>query len=154
MIPTWTRGARMAKAVFYDQQIDIYVEDGNPATIAVHTILFRRLFEDKYKVHEAISLGSRQNVIEEHRKIQRKPRRPVLFVIDGDLHLMIGNSSTSSKGLFVLPCYCIENILVDPEALLAILKEEAYHLSDRIIKDKFGYSRWAKEHQPILFRLY
>ena len=118
--------ARKAKALFYHKfnDVDIYVEDTGLGAKKLYEIVFGRVFEGRYRVAEIFPLGGRQAVIDKCKGDSLDSERPRVYVIDGDLELMIGVKARKDKRLVVLSRYCIENYLVDELAALSILDEE------------------------------
>lgn len=153
-IPERSVEANFAKSVFYTQynDIDIYVEDTKQGYEKVFKILFSRLFEDKFRVDSIFPLGGRDKVINKFK--EDKSTRPFLYVIDGDLMFLTKDDVQNTKGFFRLPCYCLENILCDVNALINILDDEDSNKNySEIVKD-FDYPNWILENEHKLFELF
>lgn len=150
-----SQAAKSAKSVFFEDfnDIDIYIEDTAPGYEKIFEEIFSRVFSGTYRVSKIFPLGSSVTVKREHKNAQHKFARPTLYVIDGDLNLINGVSLLES-GLYTLPHYCIENLLLDKESLYQILNEEdPLTLRDNLI-ESFGYDSWEAENIPPLTDLF
>ena len=58
------------------------------------------------------------------------------------------------KGLFVLPRYCIENFLIDFNALVELLHEDDAEKNIDEIIDLFSYDEWLNANKPLLVDLF
>jgi len=76
---------------------------------------------DGYRVQKVVALGGRENVLRKAREYNGRPS--ALFVIDGDLSWVAGDSVDHHPRLFQHPCYCIENYLFCKKAALEIAYE-------------------------------
>ncbi len=156
MLPERSLAAKSAKSVLFEEfnDIDIYIEDTAEGYEKIFKELFSRVFQGKYKVSKVFPLGDRCAVVREHKKQCKNIKRPTLFVIDGDLFLMQENRLRSERGLFVLPCYCIENVLLDIDQIYQLLNEED-HTTDRDeLINKFNYTEWLGENYKHLIYLF
>src|SRR5208283_2113686 len=126
MIPLWSSKAKKAKAVFFRQwnDIDIFIEDTEKSSKKIFRQILSRCFVDKYRVAEIFPLGGREAVITACQGDQIDGGNPRIYLIDGDLSLILGIRVPSLKRLFVLPIYCIENLLIDETAVVEVLFEE------------------------------
>lgn len=156
MLPERDINAKSAVSVLYEDvnDIDIYVEDVAVGFKKLYSILFERVFDNQYRVYEVIPLGSRQSVINECIRNQNAPRRPCLFVIDGDLYLLAGEAHPSLRGLFVLPRYCIENFLLEESAILRLLDEECAEKSKHEICRELDFQKWKEINKRDLVPLF
>ncbi|MFL0427817.1 DUF4435 domain-containing protein [Moraxella sp. 179-F 1C4 NHS] len=153
-IPERSFEGNFAKSVFYTEynDIDIYVEDTKRGYEKIFKILFSRLFEGKFRVDNIFPLGGRDKVINKFK--QEISSRPLLYVIDGDLMFLTKNDVQNTKGFFRLPCYCLENILCDVNALVNILDDEDSNKTYiEIVKD-FDYNDWLVKNEEKLFELF
>jgi hypothetical protein len=132
----------------------LYVEDTAEGYEKIFKELFSRVFEGEYKVSKVFPLGDRCTVIDEHSKNCNNFQRPTLYVIDGDLFLMQKNRLLSKNGLFVLPCYCIENVLIDVDTIYQLLNEENYKMDKEELIIKFDYDGWLEENFQLLLHLF
>lgn len=156
MIPERSEVAKSAKSVLFEEfnDIDIYIEDTAQGYAKLYAEIFSRLFKGEYKVSNVFPLGGRRAVIEDCEKWQGNFSRPSLYVVDGDMHIFVGDAEKCLDGLFVLPMYCIENILVDENAITEVLnEEEATKLRDQV-RGEFNFSGWLAVNAPLLAELF
>jgi len=154
MIPERSARANSAKSIFFEEvnDIDIYIEDTAHGYAKLFTKIFNRIFDGKYRISKVFPLGGRMAVIDEHSKDGGK--RPSLYIIDGDLWLLHGDTIASQKGLYKLPTYCIENILCDPQAISSILDEEDAEKDQEQIINEMKYGEWLSLNEELLFLLF
>lgn len=154
MIPQRSVSASSAKSVFFEEinDIDIYIEDTAFGYSKLFSILFERVFEGQYKVGKVFPLGGREAVVKEH--ASEEGNRPSIYIIDGDLFLLAGDTVNNAKGLYKFPYYCVENILCDHESLLCIMDEEDAEKNFSEINTLFNYQRWLAHNEEKLFLLF
>jgi hypothetical protein len=154
MIPERSVQAQSAISVFFEEinDIDIFIEDTAFGYSKLFTILFSRVFKSDYKINKVFPLGGRGAVIEQH--AIHSSDRPSLYIIDGDLFLLNGDSVESSSGLYKFPCYCVENVLCDPASLLSLLDEEEPEKCIDELTDLFNYENWLQINEDNLFSLF
>ncbi len=155
MIPERSIKAKLAKSVFYEDvnDIDIYIEDTAKGYVKLFVLLFSRVFTGKYKVSNVYPLGGRTSVIEMHSKHNRGSR-PSLYVIDGDLFLLVGDNVSNKSGLYRFPFYCVENLLCDPESIVTIFDEEEAFAKKHEVHNDFNYLDWIDLNEDGLFDLF
>lgn len=150
-IPKRSLGAKHAISTLFQEKndIDIYIEDTAFGYEKLFTLLLSRVFEGEYRVNKIFPLGSRDQVI---KKCQNESsNRPYLYIVDGDLFLLIGDTIKTKKGLYRLPFYCIENILCDGNAITEVLDEEEPTKSIQDIENSFDYLNWIETNKNKLF---
>ena len=154
-IPTRSVEARSAISVLFQEinEIDIYTEDTAKGYEKLFTNLFSRVFSGKYKVGKVFPLGGRGPVIEQYNN-ESNSERPYLYVVDGDLNLLAGDTIENKEGLYRLPFYCIENIFCDIDSIIKIINEEEPVLRFHQLESKFDYSTWERKHKDKLFELF
>ncbi|NBI43885.1 DUF4435 domain-containing protein [[Haemophilus] felis] len=102
--------------------LNIYVEDIGDVYRKIYTNFFSRIFPKAeigfdVKVHQLVgsqenSQGGRDEIIKLCEKNINNPTK--LFVIDGDLYQFKEKDNIpQTTNLLILPCYCIENMLLD-----------------------------------------
>lgn len=154
MIPERSSSSRAAKAVFFEDvnDIDIYIEDTEYGYEKLYAIIFSRVFHGEYKVQKVFPLGGRNAVLDYFKETPTSDR-PSLCIIDGDL-LILKKENKSKIGLYELPFYCIENILLNEDAIIDLLAEEDPIKSFANIKSNFNYSDWYQKNVDLLFDLF
>ncbi|WP_286406361.1 DUF4435 domain-containing protein [Myroides marinus] len=61
---------------------------------------------------------------------------------------------TDFKGLFILPRYCIENFLIDEDALISIIDDEDPNADSTEIKKNLDYQGWYQNNEEKLVELF
>lgn len=154
-LPVRSTRSKYAASVLYHEvnDIDIYIEDTEPGYAKIFNIIFSRLFDGKYKIGRVFPLGGRDIVIAKHAEFTSE-KRPSLFVIDGDLYLMSGDYIENQKGLYKLPYYCVENILIDHDSIISVLNEEDILKTEDQLRRDFSYYIWFGKNSKILYDLF
>jgi hypothetical protein len=155
MIPERSLTAKVAKSVFFEElnDIDIFIEDTAFGYEKLFQILFSRVFEGKYRVNKVFPLGGRKAVAAQH-QIHEHLERPSLFIVDGDLFLLIGDDLKNVNGLYKVPFYCIENILCDAEGIHELMNEEEPQALKPELVEAFKYVEWKNINENKLFELF
>ena len=155
MAPAWSSKAKRAVSVFFRQwnDIDVFVEDLSSVTLNIYSELLNRLSNGKFKIEKVFPLGSRINVIEQCVNY-KKDGRPKIFIIDGDLELMVGESLPNCPELYKHDRYCVENYLLDEEAIVEILYEEDPSKTRVQIRDELAFKEWLENNSTILSELF
>lgn len=104
----------------YRNEIDIYTED-KKTDKEFYKALLSRLVEGKVKINDITPLGCKANVLKAYDDQLKTSNRKKIFIVDGDLDLIIGTNRKSENNLVVLDSYCIENYIVDERASLELL---------------------------------
>jgi hypothetical protein len=154
MIPERSVQAKSAKSVFFEDinDIDIYIEDTAFGYPKLFSVLFSRLLNEKYKVNKVFPLGGRRAVVDQHN--EHSSDRPSLYIIDGDLFLLTGDTVNNQNGLYKFPYYCVENILCDQNAILSVMDEEEPVKSLEDLNGLFNYQEWLLNNEVKLFSLF
>lgn len=155
-VPIRNTNSLFARSVFFRDinEIDIYIEDTEIGYEKLFTSLFSRVFEGTFKVNRVFPLGGRKEVLEQYNNNIQNIIRPSLFIIDGDLFLLVGDNVSNTEGLYILPFYCIENILIDEDAILEILDDEDVQKEKDELASEFTFELWISENNSSLFDLF
>lgn len=136
----------------YKNNIFIFIEDTDETTRKIMLELIQRTVDSSIKIDRLHSCGNREKVLEKFN--ERNLDREEIYIIDGDLNMLFENQEFE-KGLVVLDKYCIENYLLDIEAIHKLLYEEAYNVSDKEKLEKdFDYINWFNEQNKLLVNLF
>lgn len=156
MIPNWSSKAKKAKSEFYTEwnDIDIYIEDTGIASKKIIRQLISRCFSEKYRVAEVFPLGGKTAVITACEKDQVAHGRPRLYIIDGDLDLILNTPIPPLNRLFSLPVYCIENLLIDEAAVVEVLYEDHPTKEKNEIIDELKFDEWLNTINSSLVNLF
>ena len=103
----------------YRNTINIYTED-TADDKEFYTLLFKRLLEGTAcQINDVTPLGDCDSVVRECNK-GNDPRG--LYIIDGDIYLLY-QPKKSTDCLHVHEAYCIENLIIDKEAYIALVHD-------------------------------
>lgn len=119
----WPTRAKAALIKLFEplQDIDVYVEDTNDE--AFYRCLLNSASEGKVTVARVFGLGGRHAVLTAAAEHDHANRR-ALFIIDGDLPWVRGETHPNIIGLHQHNAYCVENILICEKALSLLLSQE------------------------------
>lgn len=157
MIPSWSIKAKQAVSIFFAKwnDIDIYIEDREHITVKIYIELLSRISNGKYKIERVFPLGGRENVIESCKKANTKKKtRLSLFIIDGDLDLLLGIEQPNIPRLYRHQFYCIENVLIDKEAGVEIMYEDDSRRNREEIASELNFEKRFNEEVNILLELF
>jgi len=120
-IPSWSAPASESIGLLYRelQPIEIYVEDSNSE--AFYLELFNRMMVDGQQIKKIVPLHGRDHVLKNCSEYDGES--PALFLIDGDLNLLLGEREQGYLNLFQLNAYCIENYLFCCKAARELIVE-------------------------------
>lgn len=143
-------GAAIRKLFEPLQDIDVYVEDINDE--AFYRTLLNSATNGEVKVARVFALGGRQAVIDAARFHDQKARR-ALFIIDGDLSWVRGESAPEIVGLHRHDAYCIENLILCEKALSLLLSQEVVVTEDEATV-RLAYHKWTNSIEAPLVELF
>lgn len=146
-------------AFFYNyNDIDIFIEDTAFGYSKIFANLVSRAISQNISIDRIFPLGGRDNVLSHARRvIEEKSERPALFVVDGDLYLLCGEYEELPENTLVLPRYCIENFLIDENAIIELADEESPSLDIEQIMQQMEISNWiesTRENLQYMFILF
>ena len=152
MLPERSVSAKAAKTVFFDHlnEIDVFIEDTKDGSKKLYTKLLSKVFKNKYIINNIFPLGGRLSVIGEFEKNKLTIKKPTIYIVDGDLYLLRGDSPENDKGLYLTPFYCIENILLDSNALIKIVEEEDVNMTESEADDALDFNGWLINNKLLL----
>lgn len=149
--------AKYASPVFFQNynDFDVYVEDTAIGYTKIYANLLARAAEEHITLDRVFPLGPRDQVIAaaevaSHTKNSRKS----VFIIDGDLYLLMGENKKLPINAICLPRYCIENFLFDEETIISIIDEETHHLTETQIREQLDYNGWLTRSREPLKKLF
>lgn len=149
--------AKVAKPIFFDEynEIDVYIEDTAVGYKKLFTKIVQRVLEPHYKVDSVFPLGGRTEVIAACKTDQGKKNRARIYIVDGDLYLLSGETEDLNlRGLYVLPRYCIENHLLCDLSLLSIMDEEDPTRSFDVLAGLLDFDGWVDANKNHLVELF
>lgn len=142
----------VARFFRHKNDVDIFIEDKNDDEF--YLALFQRIAKKcGVKIGKLISLGDRQSVINTCIGDQENRDRKRLYVIDGDLHIVNGSNPNGIKFLHIHDAYCIENYLIDEDAIMEIL-HDGFVISKEEISKAFTFDNFLKRLSKPLVELF
>jgi len=147
--------ALSARPIFYHRfnTIDVFVEDIGDEEF--YKVLLSRIAPEGCTIEHVFGLGGRQQLMEECRSAQGKAwLAPRIYIADGDLTLILGRPSPPYIGLHVLDVYCIENYLIDKDAVIQVLYEDSGTMSKDTLARNLSFDEWLSDIGPPLVSLF
>lgn len=149
---TWPQKSLSALSYLFRplQDLDIYVEDSNDEVF--YTELFKRISPEGIRIARVYPVGSRTKVIEAAKEHDFS-ERSALFIIDGDFEWVRDEQPAEVLGLHRLPAYCIENLIIQEQAIAQIISEEIAVHAD-VAKATYGFDDWLESVVKNLLDLF
>ncbi len=136
----------------YRNDIDIYTEDEEKDK-AFYKRLFARLLDGTgIRVNDVHPLGSSDEVIRTC-IADTDTTRKKLYIVDGDIYLLY-NPKQIIDNLYVLNAYCMENLVIDEDAVCNTLCEFIGEYELEEIKTLFQYDSVISIHKEKLIELF
>ena len=136
----------------YKNNIFIFIEDKDQNTRKIMLELIQRAIDKNIKIDRLHSMGGRTEVLEAFER--RNINRTEIYIIDGDLYMLFENHNFQ-KGLVVFDRYCIENYLLDVNALNELLYQEALTINDKEkLIQNFDYLKWFEKQNVLLVKFF
>lgn len=150
-----TTSAKKAKSVFFEDTntIDIYIEDTAIGYKKIFKTILNRLLGEKFLINNVFPLGGRLSVISQWEEDKNKRNRPRIYIIDGDLNLLL-EERVCAPGLYILPFYCIENIFLCEESLVNLMVEEDAEREDEELRALLNFTAWEDRNRELLIDLF
>ncbi len=145
--------AAKAMALFfrYKNDLDIYYEDLNDDEF--YKELLRLILPKNTRVGKLISLGNKYAVIKACSTDQVDTKRKRLYMVDGDMELILGTNPNNLKYLHVHDAYCIENFLVEEGSVVEVL-HDTYQIDRKKLSQALGFNKWLKGISMHLVELF
>jgi hypothetical protein len=137
----------------YRNDIDIYTED-KVADKEFYRTLFKRLLGNEIKINDVTPLGCKTNVLNAFDNQNKTDRRRKIYIVDGDLELILDTNRKTSGNLIVLDSYCIENYLIDETGGIELIYFSNGSESRDNLKNKLNFSKWLEYNTPCLIDLF
>ena len=128
----------------------MFVEDTNDE--AFYRALLKSAARNEVKVERVFALNGRDNVITAAKNYNQQTRS-ALFIIDGDLSWVKGETAPQVIGLHCHDAYCIENLILCEKALTLILSQEAA-ITEEEAMVLLAYEQWIESIQTPLLELF
>jgi hypothetical protein len=151
---SYSEKARVGYARLYRpyNDIDVYVEDTTCRAMYEHFI--NRVLRGKARITRILQLGNRARVVAACTADQGNDKRPRLYIIDGDLERLRGKRPPRLKRLYRLRAYAFENLLLDEDAVVEVLRDSLSNLDKHAIRATLRFDELEAEAQGPLFRVF
>jgi Protein of unknown function (DUF4435) len=136
--PRSARAIGLLKSFYND--IEIFVEDSTSPNM--HLLICRRVLGEGIRLSSVTSLGGRQAVLEACRLDQAASTRKRIYVIDGDLDLLLHRAKPRLRYLYRLRAYCVENLLVSQSAVESVCLQSAPQMQPPQVLAKLDFGTW------------
>jgi hypothetical protein len=136
---------------FYND-VDIYIEDVSGHNMAL--LVLRAILGNKVRLTSISQLGGKKEIIKACKLDQIDDGRKKLYIIDGDYDCLTGARKPGLRYLYRLRCYCIENLLISNEAVLAIAVETLTNVSPDKIEPILDHETWMHNTYSSLLPLF
>ncbi|MBQ21578.1 MAG: hypothetical protein CMD31_12545 [Flavobacteriales bacterium] len=143
----------LPKFFSYRNDIDIYTED-KVADKEFYRTLFKRVLGNEIKINDVTPLGCKTNVLNAFDNQDKTDRRKKLYIVDGDLELILDTNRKATGNLIVLDSYCIENYLIDETGGIELIYFSNGSESRDNLKNKLNFSKWLEYNAPYLVDLF
>lgn len=143
----------LPKFFSYRNDIDIYTED-KVADKEFYRTLFKRVLGNEVKINDVTPLGCKTNVLNAFDNQDKTDRRRKLYIVDGDLELILDTNRKTTGNLIVLDSYCIENYLIDETGGIELIYFSNGSESRDNLKNKLNFSKWLEYNAPCLIDLF
>lgn len=148
--------AHTAKAVAYLNRpyndFDIFIEDSTCHNMILFII--KNILGENIRIETIIQLGGKEEVLKACRLDQDYCGRKKLYIIDGDLDILCGFKKPRLKHLYMLRCYCFENLILSEYPVLQLASEINTNTPPAQIEANFGYHVWLEEAVNLLTPLF
>lgn len=150
-----SEASRYAKALFYINvnDIDVYVEDTASESKKVYVEILNRVFAKKFLISQVFPIGSKPTVLKRCVADQGPRARPAVYIVDGDYDVLFGKPLPALNRLYRLKRYCIENYLLDVNAVVDVLSDESIDLDEQQIRKRLDFPVWISKIGPALSSL-
>ncbi len=96
--------------------IDVYVEDTTCRNM--YEVFINRILANKCRIEHLYQIGGRENVIKACKKDQSPTGRPRLYLVDGDMDVVISHKrNTKLKYFHQLRVFCSENLVLSEKSV-------------------------------------
>jgi hypothetical protein len=143
----------LPKFFSYRNDIDIYTED-KVADKEFYRTIFKRVLGNEIKINDVTPLGCKTNVLNAFDNQDKTDRRRKIYIVDGDLELILDTNRKTTGNLIVLDSYCIENYLIDETGGIELIYFSNGNESRDNLTNKLNFSKWLEDNAPCLIDLF
>ena len=149
-VPQYSPQAALSLALLKsaENDVDIFVEDSTHP--AAWTALVRRGLKVSVTVRSVHAVGNKQAVIAACRADQAPRARRRLFIVDGDLDVLTGETMPKLRHLYRLQKSCFENLLLHENSYLDLGVACSVTKTEQDVANACNFVQW---HAEILSKL-
>ncbi|WP_303678101.1 DUF4435 domain-containing protein [Dehalococcoides mccartyi] len=151
----YSEEAKKALPLFYSRynDIDIFVEDERDESF--YTELIKKITNNKLKVSRIFGLGGKENLLKDlQNKINSSSLSKQFYIADGDFDIILNRAFPNTDRLHVLNAYCIENFLLEEDAICSVVQEDKPNKTFEQWKSKLEFPIWLRESIELLSPLF
>lgn len=153
-LPVYSEQAKADLWLFFSplQDVDIFVEDDSQEEH--YNLLFSKLaiFSNDFRFMRVFGLGGFDSVIQQSNALDRSRCR--IFIVDGDLRYAVQTTNPADDRVYSHECYCIENILVNKDAVTEILYEELGGECRKVAEELMDWDSFISDIEEKLVPLF
>jgi hypothetical protein len=146
--------AQYARALLLRRYNDILVFVEDPSLQFMYVRVINRILGSIGKVENTFGLGGRAAVIEACLRNPFVGPKPALYLVDGDLDLLTGNTVPLSPRLHRIDAYSVENILLDSNSISEIAAESVGSKSKAEVEHELELTKLATVAVQLLMPLF
>lgn len=148
--------AQITNTVFFEDvnDITIYVEDKDKE--AEYETIFKRLFQEKYKINKIFPAGSKTAVKECFYSEKENTIKKQIFIVDGDFDRFKDDALIDDPRFIYLEMYNIESYFIDSKAAAIFMKSLVCKM-DKQVEQLLDFDNWYSKiinQAKELFLLY
>lgn len=132
--------------------IEVFVEDTSSMNTWVR--LLRNFLPAHIKLSSVSMLGCRDNVLTACKLDQENDGRKKLYIIDADMDLINNKPKPKLRHLYRLRGYCLENYLLNEDAIVTLLVYTKPKMKEADIRSKLNYATWLAQNSDLLRSLF
>jgi hypothetical protein len=136
----------------YYNDIEIFVEDSSCHNMSL--AVFRRILGPTVRLTSVNQLGGRDAVLKACRLDQANDQRKKLYIIDGDLDLLLGRRKPKLRHLYRLRAYCVENLILTEEAVLHVCMMSMTNMKPQDLALRLDFHAWLEDIERKLTGLF
>ena len=132
----------------------IFIEDGRESVMWLN-ILNKFLPQKDIKVG-VFPYNGRTDVIKKCKSDQRNSEYKRLYIIDADWDLISGETGPVLKHFYKLNAFCIENYLIQEDAIVKLIHDYFKNEENTVrkIKQKFDFCEWVEKNSDLYKKLF
>ncbi|AHB12902.1 DUF4435 domain-containing protein [Dehalococcoides mccartyi] len=151
----YSEEAKKVLPLFYSRynDVEIFVEDENDEVF--YTELITKITDNKLKISRIFGLGGKEKLLQNlQNKIDSSSLSKQFYIVDGDFDIILNREFPNTDRLHVLNAYCVENFLLEEDAICSVVQEDIPNKTFEQWKSKLEFPIWLKESVELLSPLF